>query len=175
MNNPGPFIVRNAKEEEFKAIGELLVNVYSQLHGFPKPSDQPDYYHKLAQVGQMTAIPEIELLVAATPQGAIGGAVVFIGDMKYYGSGGKATTEKNASGFRLLGVNPDYRKAGIGKLLTHACIEKARGRKSEQLIIHSTKAMQVAWGMYERLGFKRSEDLDFMQGTLPVYGFRLVL
>jgi hypothetical protein len=27
--------------------------------------------------------------------------------------------------------------------------------------------------MYENLGFKRSEDLDFMQGELPVFGFRL--
>jgi hypothetical protein len=25
------------------------------------------------------------------------------------------------------------------------------------------------------MGFKRSEDLDFMQGDLPVYGFRLTL
>jgi hypothetical protein len=29
--------------------------------------------------------------------------------------------------------------------------------------------------MYERLGFVRSEDLDFMQGDLEVYGFRLRL
>jgi hypothetical protein len=36
-------------------------------------------------------------------------------------------------------------------------------------------AMQIAWKMYENLGFKRSEDLDFMQGELPVFGFRLAL
>ena len=35
--------------------------------------------------------------------------------------------------------------------------------------------MQVAWQMYEKLGFKKSEDLDFMQGELPVFGFKLVL
>jgi hypothetical protein len=35
--------------------------------------------------------------------------------------------------------------------------------------------MWIAWGLYERLGFERSEDLDFMQGELPVYGFRLSL
>ena len=43
------------------------------------------------------------------------------------------------------------------------------------MIIHSTMAMQTAWKMYEKLGFKRSGDLDFIQGELPVYGFRLVL
>jgi hypothetical protein len=29
--------------------------------------------------------------------------------------------------------------------------------------------------MYEKIGFKRAEDLDFMQGELPVFGFRLKL
>jgi hypothetical protein len=43
------------------------------------------------------------------------------------------------------------------------------------MIIHTTKAMQTAWKMYEDIGFKRSIDLDFMQGELPVFGFRLTL
>jgi hypothetical protein len=35
--------------------------------------------------------------------------------------------------------------------------------------------MKVAWRMYEALGFERSPDLDFLQGELPVFGFRLKL
>jgi len=35
--------------------------------------------------------------------------------------------------------------------------------------------MKIAWQMYEGIGFERSEDLDFMQGNLPVFGFRLNL
>jgi GNAT superfamily N-acetyltransferase len=95
--------------------------------------------------------------------------------MKNYGSGGTATLERDASGFRLLAVDPMERAKGVGKLLTTACIEKARDNKSMQLIIHTTNAMRTAWKMYEQLGFQRSEDLDFMQGTLPVFGFRLML
>jgi hypothetical protein len=44
-----------------------------------------------------------------------------------------------------------------------------------QVILHITRAMGTAWTMYERLGFVRSEDLDFMQRDLEVYGFRLRL
>jgi hypothetical protein len=29
--------------------------------------------------------------------------------------------------------------------------------------------------MYEKISFKRSVDLDFMQGELPVFGLRLKL
>jgi hypothetical protein len=48
-------------------------------------------------------------------------------------------------------------------------------KKLNQVVIHITMAMQTAWKMYNNLGFKRSEDLDFMQGGLPVFGFRLKL
>jgi hypothetical protein len=44
-----------------------------------------------------------------------------------------------------------------------------------QVILHTTQAMQIAWTLYERLGFERSKDLDFVQGDLPVFGFRLWL
>jgi GNAT superfamily N-acetyltransferase len=115
------------------------------------------------------------LLVAVSPDGQLAGAVVYFGEMKNYGSGGTAPQENNCSAFRLLAVNPDVRGKGIGKLLTHACIRKAQEKGNSQMIIHTTKAMQTAWKMYEDIGFKRSIDLDFMQGELPVFGFRLTL
>jgi GNAT superfamily N-acetyltransferase len=171
----GEYKVRNARPSEFEEIGKLLVEVYSQLDGFPKPSEQPAYYEKLANIGEFINKPGAELIVALSPEENIMGAVVFFSDIKYYGSGGTAIREKNASGFRLLGVSPLARGKGIGKLLTATCISKAREYHAQQLIIHTTMAMQTAWKMYEHFGFKRSEDLDFMQGSLPVYGFRLLL
>ena len=165
--------VRNARPEEFVEIGKLMVRVYSQLEGFPKETDQPAYYNMLANIGALTKNPGTELLVAVSPGNQIGGAVLYLSDMKYYGSGGSAALEKNAAGFRLLAVDPSKRGRGIGKLLTNECIRKTREKKISQLIIHSTEFMQVAWAMYDQLGFKRSDDLDFMQGELPVFGFRL--
>lgn len=167
--------IRNAHPSEFTQIGELMVKVYSQLAGFPKPAAQPTYYQMLANIGQLTKQPSIELLAAVNPSGQILGGVLFIGDMQYYGSGGTATQEKNAAGFRLLGVSPLSRGLGVGKLLSQACIVKAKGLHRQQIIIHTTEAMKIAWGMYEKLGFERSTDLDFMQGQLSVFGFRLSL
>ena len=168
-------MIRNAKPAEFEEIGKLMIQVYSQLEGFPKESEQPDYYKMLAQIGELTNKPETELLVAVSNEGKISGAVVYFSDMKYYGSGGTATKEQKASGFRLLAVDPLTRGHGIGKLLVNECIRKAKDKKLSRVIIHTTMAMQTAWKMYEGLGFKRSEDLDFKQGELPVFGFRLLL
>ncbi|HEY0678103.1 MAG TPA: GNAT family N-acetyltransferase [Chitinophagaceae bacterium] len=167
--------IRNARPDEFPEVGRLMVEVYSQLEGFPKPEQQPVYYNMLLNIGELTKKPATELLIAVDTRDKITGGVVFFGDMQYYGSGGTATKEQNAAGFRLLAVDPATRGAGIGKMLTNACIQKARDNGLSQVIIHSTKAMQTAWRMYENIGFKRSEDLDFMQGELPVYGFRLML
>ncbi|MET0760092.1 MAG: GNAT family N-acetyltransferase [Flavobacterium sp.] len=173
--NKQEYKVRNAKPDEFEEIGKLMVAVYSQLEGFPKESEQPNYYKMLANVGELTHKPETELLVAVSSDGKIAGGVVYFGDMQYYGSGGTATQELNTSGFRLLAVDPLIRGQGIGKLLTNECIRKAKEKKHKQMVIHTTMAMQIAWKMYESLGFKRAEDLDFMQGELPVFGFRLSL
>jgi len=173
--NTSEFTIRNAKPEEYQYIGALMVKVYSALDGFPKPHQHPKYYEMLANVGDLTAKPGTEILVAVTSDAAIAGAVVYFSDMQYYGSKGTATQEKNAAGFRLLAVDDKYRGKGIGKALTLICLEKARNQKQKQLIIHTTNAMKPAWHMYETIGFKRSEDLDFTHDDLDVFGFRFKL
>lgn len=167
--------IREANPSEFEALGQLMVTVYSQLEGFPGKSEQPSYYQMLANIGKLTKEPETKLMIAVSSENELLGGVVYFGDMKYYGSGGTATKVTNASGIRLLAVHPDARGMGIGKALTQACIQMAKDKKQAQVVLHTTKAMQVAWGLYERMGFKRSPDLDFKQQELSVYGFRLII
>ena len=167
--------IRNAKPEEFADIGKLMVRVYSQLEGFPKESEQPEYYRMLLNVGELTEQDHTELLAAITDDKIVVGAVLYFSDLENYGSGGSITKIKNVSGFRLLAVDPDARGKGIGKLLSKECINRAKKHNHKQLFIHSTESMKVAWGMYERLGFLRYEEIDFMQEELPVFGFKLDL
>lgn len=168
-------IIRDIQPEEFEALGNIMVDVYSRLGGFPSPEEQPKYYEMLQNIGQLTKKPDTRVLVALSEEDEILGGVVYFSDMKQYGSGGTATKEQGASGIRLLAVSPDARKQGIGKALTFHCIDLAQQSNNNQIILHTTKSMQVAWKMYEKLGFERSEDLDFKQADLPVYGFRLHL
>lgn len=67
------------------------------------------------------------------------------------------------------------RRQGIGKLLSKECINRAKNLNQNNLFIHSTASMKIAWGMYERLGFKRYKKIDFMQEDLPVFGFKLIV
>lgn len=165
-------VVKNVIPDDYQKLGELMVEVYSQLDGFPKPDEQPEYYNLLRNVGDFTKNETTELLGVYNNDNSLLAGVVFFGDMKHYGSGGTATAEKNAAGFRLLAVSAKARGQGLGKILTMECIEKAKAMNLQQIIIHTTNAMKPAWIMYEKIGFKRSEDLDFMQGNLEVFGFR---
>lgn len=168
------FDIREARPEEHGALGGLMVAVYSSLAGFPGPRDQPAYYDMLTHIGRLAERPGARLLVAVA-EGHLLGGVVHFSDMAQYGSGGTATRERNASGFRLLAVSPAARGRGVGEALVCRCLALAREAGHGQVIIHTTAAMKVAWGLYEKLGFVRSPDLDFQQGTLPVFGFRLHL
>ena len=167
--------IRGILPDECEALGQLMVTVYSQLEGFPTPEAQPDYYRMLANIGQLAERPQTRILIAKSSDERLLGGVVYFGDMRQYGSGGTATRVKNASGIRLLGVDPKARRMGVGRKLTEACIRLASEKKHRQVVLHTTQSMQVAWRMYEKMGFKRSEDLDFMQGELAVFGFRLSL
>jgi ribosomal protein S18 acetylase RimI-like enzyme len=166
--------IRDLRPDEFQALGRLLVEVYSGLDGFPTPGEQPHCYELLTHIGRFTERPGARVLVALDAGKLVGG-VVYFADMAEYGSGGAATTLRNASGLRLLGVDPRCRHLGVGRALTQACLDLAREQGHAEVILHTTRAMRVAWGLYERLGFRRSEDLDFLQQDLPVLGFRLSL
>ena len=170
-----PYSIAIARPDQYEAVGELLVHTYSTLTGMPQIIDQPEYYARLRAVGARAANTAITVYVALSTAGELLGSVDFIDSMDQYGSGGRATSIADAAGIRLLAVAQAHRGRGIGKQLTRVCIERAAVMGKSQAILHTTRAMGTAWAMYERLGFARSEDLDFMQGDLEVYGFRLRL
>jgi GNAT superfamily N-acetyltransferase len=178
MNAPGAgaaLQIRDMRPAEAAALGALLVEVYASLDGFPTPAEQPGYYALLAEVGRFAERPGARVLVAVTPHGELAGGVVYFGSMAEYGAAGPATSLSATSGLRLLAVSPRHRGHGAGKALTRACIALARQAGHAQVVLHTTRAMQTAWRMYEALGFARAPELDFLQQGLPVFGFRLPL
>ena len=170
-----PVEIRPARPDEYTTLGQLAVDVYASLPGMPSIEDQPEYYGMLANVARRASNPAFRVLAAVDESGELLGCVDFITDMAHYGSGGTAGQIPNAAGIRLLAVRPECRSHGVGNALTQFCIKRARALGKSQVILHTTKAMEVAWGMYERIGFQRLPDIDFQQGALAVFGFRLDL
>jgi ribosomal protein S18 acetylase RimI-like enzyme len=173
--SPHEYCVRNAEPAEFPLLGELTVSAYASLVGMPTVAEQPDYYEMLRDVGKRAANPAIAVFAAVSDAGEALGSVDFISDMKQYGSAGRATSISKAAGIRFLVVKPACRGRSIGRTLVAFCIDRARALGKSSVILHSTRAMATAWTLYERMGFERCADIDFQQGTMEVFGFRLPL
>jgi ribosomal protein S18 acetylase RimI-like enzyme len=167
--------IREVRPEEYAEVGRLIVDAYASLPGMPTRDEQPEYYARLLDVARRAGNPAIHVFVAFDHSGAPLGSVDFIEDMKHYGAAGPAGNVPDAAGVRLLAVRAEARGQGLGKALTEFCIARARELGKTQVVLHTTHAMQTAWALYERLGFVRFPELDFRQGNLDVFGFRLAL
>jgi ribosomal protein S18 acetylase RimI-like enzyme len=180
MSTARDYRIREILPPEYEAVGKLTVSVYQQLEGMPGPDLMPDYYQTLLDVETRLQAPSVQILVAIADGEnpalePLMGAVTFVGEMQDYGAESSATQLVNTGGIRLLAVDPAARGSGVGRALTEACIDRSRDLGHSQVALHTTSTMKIAWGLYERMGFQRSTDLDFDQGPLPVFGFRLAL
>ena len=105
--------------------------------------------------------------------------------VSYFPPGSKASYPSDAfserwpsdwAAFRLLAVHPEARGSGVGRLLTVACIDRARDQGAPSLGLHTTAPMKVARSMYERMGFQREPRFDFRPGpTVLVEAYSLAL
>jgi hypothetical protein len=90
-----------------------------------------------------------------TSENKIAGAVVYFGDIKYYCSEEWQRRKKRCAGFRLLAVRSANAQSGYRKATHLGLHQQAKQNVNlRQMIIHTTKAMQTAWKMYESIGFK---------------------
>ncbi|PKQ25398.1 MAG: GNAT family N-acetyltransferase [Actinobacteria bacterium HGW-Actinobacteria-4] len=63
---------------------------------------------------------------------------------------------------RMLAVSPIERGRGIGGKLTRAGMEMAAQRGAKRIVLSTMDTMHAAHRLYERLGFERREDLDWV-------------
>jgi len=68
---------------------------------------------------------------------------------------------------RMLAVSPIERGRGIGAKLTRAGMEMALERGARRVVLSTMESMHAAHRLYERLGFQRREDLDWVVVDTP--------
>jgi len=144
--------VRLARPEEFVAIGEISVAAYErdgQLVG-------SGYAEHLADVAGRAEVGEV--YVAVDEGGELLGSVTFT-------LPGTALAELSGPGeaeFRMLAVAPAAWGRGVGSLLAQACIARAQELDATAVMICTRSFATVAQTIYEKLGFVRVPDRDWM-------------
>ncbi|WP_236794328.1 GNAT family N-acetyltransferase [Amycolatopsis sp. GM8] len=153
-------VVRPALPEEFPAIGALTVAAY-QADGLL--AGDPEYVHKLSDAARRAE--HAELLVASNPAGELLGSVTVV----RAGTAFAEISRADELEFRMLSTAPSARGRGIGGILTHAVLDRARQLGLRRVVLSSLDAMKTAHRLYERLGFVRLPERDWQ----PVPGLWL--
>ncbi len=144
--------IRAIAPSEHDRLGEITVAAFRSLtRGRPLGS----YEDRLRDVAGRVA--ECVVLVALADDGSVIGGVTYVPHSRTTMS---EFDDDDAAGMRMLAVDPERQRAGAGRSLTLACIDRARSDGLRRFLLHSTPEMTVAQGMYERLGFQRCADRD---------------
>lgn len=160
--------MRDARPDELDEVSAVLSAAYAE-YARPAPAWE-EYARDVADVRSRLADAD---LIVAERDGRVLGAVTFYPDgTRSEGAG----WPPGWAGVRLLGVLPEARGRGIGRALTDECVRRARDRGAVAVGLHTTVLMEVARGMYERMGFVRAPEFDFRPAAgIVVMGYRLDL
>jgi len=161
--------IRPVRPEEYEALGELTVAAY---HSLPDVMNhQETYDRQLRDVARRAAVSSVLV--------AIGDAGELLGGVTYVRGPDDPYSEELAegeAGMRMLAVDPMSQGRGVGRALTVACLDRARGEGRKRLVLHTGSWMPAAIALYGKIGFARRPELDFAPApgiNLVAYSFEL--
>jgi GNAT superfamily N-acetyltransferase len=153
--------VREATSDDFVEIARLTVAAYRALDTWVGD----DYAAHLADVASRAGAENTCVLVAEDEaDGRILGSVTLtLGGGPYFEW---AHGVDGDCGFRMLAVDPGAQRQGIGPRLVAECLDRARSAGCRKMVIGSTEWMTTAHRIYERIGFRRTPELDQQWGDI---------
>lgn len=148
--------IREARDSEFTAIGALLIAAYREF----EPKMSADDWTRLS--GGLAVAPSLfsdAVKLVADIDGELAGFVAYIppgfSDERMFG--------REWASIRMLGIALSARGQGLGRLLTEACVARARGDGARVLGLHTSEAMAAARRIYEAMGLRE---------LAPLFGLR---
>ncbi|MDQ2912671.1 MAG: GNAT family N-acetyltransferase [Chloroflexota bacterium] len=159
----GELTIRDAHEDDLDAVSALLLKAYAQY--IPPPRESLSAQEGAAWEGYRRNIADVwsRVPISSTIVAERDGKL--LGSVNYYAPGQADSLDdawpEGWASIRLLGVSPQARGLGVGRALMDECLRRARADGATTMGLHATKLMDVARGMYLRLGFRRVAEHDF--------------
>ncbi len=162
-------VVRPAHTSELAQVGELTVAAYV-ADGFVDAHD--GYTQHLRDAVSRAREAEVYVAELADHPGEIAGTVTYCPQ----GSPWCELARPGEGEFRMLAVDPSARRRGVAEALVSVCVERARELGCTAVVLSSLPVQQTAHRLYERLGFRRTPDLDWSpEEDVDLLAFRLDL
>jgi ribosomal protein S18 acetylase RimI-like enzyme len=151
--------LREAGTRDHPAIDTLVRTAYFE---FADRLDAADWEKMRASLAVANLLHLGATLLVAEAEGRIAGSVAYHPP----GNSDPNIFPREWASIRALAVDPVARGRGLGRRLTEACIARARTDRAPCIGLHTSEAMNVARGLYERMGFAVDGELP------PRFGLR---
>jgi ribosomal protein S18 acetylase RimI-like enzyme len=160
-------IVRPVRPDEAEAAGRVVVAAFEAVPGGHMSGG---YAADLADVAGRSMVSEVFVAVEGDD---VVGCVTFAPD---HTSSLAEQAQTGECQVRMMAVAPGHQGRRIGQLLVDAVLERARALDRSAVFLHSTPQMTAAHRLYQRNGFVRIPDRDWvLDADLTLIAFRLDL
>jgi len=149
-------------------LGEIVVRAYRSVGAL---EGDDEYVPELRDVARRVR----EAVVFAALDGADGtplGCVTYVPGPD--NPWAEHLRDREAS-IRMLAVDPAAQGRGVGSALVAACLDRARADGRRAVFLHSLPVMAGAQRIYERCGFRRVPERDWVFPDFLLMGFVLDL
>jgi ribosomal protein S18 acetylase RimI-like enzyme len=144
--------VHPARPDELAAAGEVVAEAY--LHDLRVV----DWYAGRLRDAASRAQHALLLVAVDVADGEVLGSLTYArGGNVYAQLAGDDECE-----IRMLGVRPRARGQGVGELLVRAAMAQGVADGAVRMVLSTQPEMLAAHRLYERLGFRRRPDLDWV-------------
>ena len=151
--------IREAEAQELDEVENLVKTAYREFQPLMPAAAWDRWMDNIRE----TIHAPLGLLLVADHQGKIEGAVKFYPDAAQSHLG---QWPAGAASMRLLAVPPAHRGRGYGRLLTQACLNRARDLSIPTIFLYTGTFMAAARQLYEKLGFQRAPEFDRDPGPI---------
>ena len=158
--------MRPARPGEYDEIARLTIEAYREDGQL---GAEHGYEQILADVAGRAG--HGELLVAVLDSRLVGSVTFVLPGTRY-----AELSRPGEAEFRMLAVDPAAQGRGVGLALARACVARAREEGCASVVICTRDFAAGALRLYERLGFVRAPELDWMPApSVQLLGLRLDL
>jgi ribosomal protein S18 acetylase RimI-like enzyme len=157
-------VVRKVREAEQAEAGRVTAEAYREF-ARPGETDWERYLERIADVAERAG--RTTVLVAVE-----GGRILGSLTLELEGRVRDASDEDHRpldvleAHIRMLGVDPAARGRGVARALMVEAEAIARAAGKSVMTLNTTRRMRAARAMYERLGYRRTEDTVFPDGSV---------
>ena len=172
-------VVRDARRDDFEPIRSVIAAANEEFRPLVPGAFFRAY---LASALDVEGRLDGGVPIVIERGGQIVGSVTFFRDAHDEGMG--PSFPSRTAGLRATAVHPMFRGAGLGSRLVAECIARSRAVGAAQLALHTAEFMRGAIAMYERAGFRRAPEFDFLatdffrtdaQGEIVAIGYVLAV